>query len=133
MMATVTGTAPIVAPAMAEVATALSDGLPAAVTVWARPVDTVTAPAVVVTAADPLLTSGGSHCLYTVRLSVVVIAGRFTLAGTWDTLISLGESSYAICETLDGVVVEALGRIGPVEAGGIDYLAGVLDLTMFRD
>jgi hypothetical protein len=118
---------------MAEVADALRAGVGSAVTVSARPVDTVTAPALIVTAADPFLTVGGSHCLYTVRLGVVVIAGRFNLAGTWDTLVSLGESAFGICESLDGVAVEGLGRVGPVEAAGIDYLAGVIDLTMYRD
>jgi hypothetical protein len=118
---------------MAEVADALRDGFGSEVTVSPRPVDTVTAPALIVTAADPFLVTGGTHCLYTVRLAVVTIAGRFNLAGTWDTLVSISESAFVICESLDGVAVESLGRVGPVEAAGVDYLAGVLDLIMFRD
>jgi hypothetical protein len=64
---------------------------------------------------------------------VVVIAGRFDLAGTWDTLMATEDAAVAVLEPLAGLELPSTGRVGPVEAAGVDYLAAVIELTMYRN
>ena len=123
----------VIGPAMAEVADHLRPALEPIVTVSRRPVDRITAPAAIVTAGEPLLRLGGTYCLYELHLAVALIAGRFDAAGTWDTLLDLSDTAFAALETLEGCQPDGLGRVGPVSVGGVDYLAGLIDLTLYRN
>ncbi len=118
---------------MAEVAAILRPPLEPLVTVSARPVDRITAPGVIVTAGEPLLQLGGTYCLYVLHFGVAIVAGRFDGAGTWDTLLAISEAAFGALETLEGCEPEGLGRVGPVAVAGVDYLAGIIDLTLYRN
>ena len=123
----------VIGPAMRELADHLRPVLEPVVTVYGRPVDKLIAPAAIVTAGEPLLQLGGTYCLYELHLAVAVVAGRFDAAGTWDTLIDVAETVQAALETLDGCESVSLGRVGPVAVAGVDYLAGIHDVTLYRN
>ena len=123
----------VIGPAMREVADHLRPALEPIVTVYPRPVDRLSAPAAIVTAGEPLILLGSTYCLYELHLAVAVVAGRFDGAGTWDLLLDVGEAVLARLETLDGCEPLGMGRVGPVAVAGVDYLAGIHDLTLYRN
>jgi hypothetical protein len=117
---------------MHEIADALAAEVDATVVVSARPVDAVVAPQLVVTAGASWMQPGGSLCERLIGLAVVIYAGRYDLAGTWDQLTDLSELAYRTLEDLPRMDVTSLARAGRYTVAGVDHLGAVINFNVYR-
>jgi hypothetical protein len=109
---------------------ALRAALPADVTVYPMPPDTLAVPAVVVLPGNPYLKRGTS-CLYEMKLDIAMFVARSDERAAYDAIDALTSALIEAIKTINNAALDAVNAIGPTEeVQGVSYLSGTASVTL---
>lgn len=108
----------------------LGESLDAEWTVYRAPPEVVAAPAAVIRPRPPYR-EREAHRGERVNLTVLLMLPRPSDDDAFDTIDAWLDIVRADMERVEGVEVSAIGDIAPLQsAGGVEHLAGALDVTV---
>jgi hypothetical protein len=110
---------------------ALQAALPADVTVYAQPPDTVAVPAVVVLPGSPYMKRGTS-CLYEMRLDIVLLVPRTDERAAYDGIDALLLQVRDAVQGISSAALDTVNAVGPTEeVQGVSYLSATASVVVF--